>query len=192
MIYDYNILFDGVEFFVYADKYPDINSSFDWENSSKEIYEDIVLAIGPSGKLVDIDEERNNNNYISNISTVARKKEYTNIEETEYDASSIRVDEYGNYISYDDWLFDDLDFSFGGGTAYFSPLCKNVNDTLNEYVAIIENSKTFPVNSLLNNSNVFPNVNIKMNLKVNKPIVKTDNSVTRKEVKEGTVVRTSN
>ena len=108
MIFDYNILFDGVEYFVYADKYPDINSSFDWENSTKEIYEDVVLAIGPSGKLVDIDEERNNNNYISNKSTVARKKEYTNIEEKEYDASSIRVDEYGNYISYDEWLFDEL------------------------------------------------------------------------------------
>ena len=63
MIFDYNILFDGVEYFVYADKYPDINSSFDWENSSKEIYEEVVFAIGPSGKLVDIDEERNNNNY---------------------------------------------------------------------------------------------------------------------------------
>ena len=191
MIFDYNILFDGVEYFVYADKYPDINSSFDWENSTKEIYEDVVLAIGPSGKPVDIDEERNNNNYISNKSTVARKKEYTNIEEKEYDASSIRVDEYGNYISYDEWLFDDLDFSFGGGTAYFSPLSQNVNDTLDEYTTLIEDSKTFPVNSLLNNSNVFPNVNIKMNLKVNKPIVKSDNSVTRKEVKEGTVMRTS-
>lgn len=191
MIYDYNILFDGVEYFVYADKYSDINSSFDWENSSKEIYEDVVLSVGPSGKLVDIDEERNNNNYIINKSTVAKKKEYTNIEEKEYDASSIKVDEYGNYISYDEWLFDDLDFSFGGGTTYFSPLSQNVNDTLDEYVKLIDDSKTFPVNSLLNNSNVFPNVNIKMNLKVNKPIVKSDNSVTRKEVKEGTVVRTS-
>ena len=191
MIYDYNILFDGVEYFVYADKYPDINSSFDWENSSKEIYEDVVLSVGPSGKLVDIDEERNNNNYIINKSTVAKKKEYTNIEEKEYDASSIKVDEYGNYISYDEWLFDGLDFSFGGGTPYFSPMTQNVNDTLDEYKSLIDKSKNFSVNSILNNSNVFPNVNIKMNLKVNKPIVKSENSVTRKEVKEGTVIRTS-
>lgn len=192
MICDYNIIFDGVEYYVYADKYSDINSSFDWENSTKEIYEDVILAIGPSGKLVDIDEERNNNNYIINKSVVAKKKEYSDIIETEYDASSIKVDEYGNYISYDEWLFDDLDFSFGGGTSYFSPLMSNVNDSLNEYSQLVEDSKKITTNSLLNNSNVFPNVNIKMNLKVNKPIVKSDNSVTRKDVKEGTVIRTSN
>lgn len=191
MICDYNIIFDGVEYYVYADKYSDINSSFDWENSTKEIYEDVILAIGPSGKLVDIDEERNNNNYIINKSVVAKKKEYSDIIETEYDASSIKVDEYGNYISYDEWLFDDLDFSFGGGTSYFSPLMSNVNDSLNEYSQLVEDSKKITTNSLLNNSNVFPNVNIKMNLKVNKPIVKSDNSVTRKDVKEGTVIRTS-
>ena len=191
MIYDYTIIFENEEYYIYADKYPDINSSFDWETAQKETVDDYVFAVGPSGKLVDIQEERNNQNYIINKSTVSKKKIYENLVESEYDASSIVVDDYGNYISYDEWLFDDLDFSFGGGTSYFSPMMQNVNDTLNDYKNLIDISKKFSVNAILNNSNVFPNVNIKMNLKVNKPIVKSENSVTRKEVKEGTVIRTS-
>lgn len=191
MIYDYNIIFENDEYYIYADKFPDINSSFNWETAQKEIIEEFEFVVGPSGKLVDVREERNNENYITNKSTVSKKKIYENFEDIEYDASSIVVDEYGNYISYDEWLFDDLDFSFGGGTPYFSPMTQNVNDTLDEYKSSIDKSKNFSVNSILNNSNVFPNVNIKMNLKVNKPIVKSENSVTRKEVKEGTVIRTS-
>ena len=191
MIYDYTIIFENEEYYIYADKYPDINSSFDWETAQKETVDDYVFAVGPSGKLVDIQEERNNQNYIINKSTVSKKKIYENLVESEYDASSIVVDDYGNYISYDEWLFDDLDFSFGGGTSYFSPMMQNVNDTLNDYKNLIDISKKFSVNAILNNSNVFPNVNIKMNLKVNKPIVKSENSVTRKEVKEGTVIKTS-
>ena len=191
MIYDYNIIFENDEYYIYADKFPDINSSFNWETAQKEIIEEFEFVVDPSGKLVDVQEERNNENYIINKSTVSKKKIYENYEDIEYDASSIVVDEYGNYISYDEWLFDDLDFSFGGGTPYFSPMTQNVNDTLDEYKSLIDKSKNFSVNSILNNSNVFPNVNIKMNLKVNKPIVKSENSVTRKEVKEGTVIRTS-
>lgn len=191
MIYDYNIIFENDEYYIYADKFPDINSSFNWETAQKEIIEEFEFVVGPSGKLVDVQEERNNEKYIINKSTVSKKKIYENFEDIEYDASSIVVDEYGNYISYDEWLFDDLDFSFGGGTPYFSPMTQNVNDTLDEYKSLIDKSKNFSVNSILNNSNVFPNVNIKMNLKVNKPIVKSENSVTRKEVKEGTVIRTS-
>ena len=81
MIYDYNIIFENDEYYIYADKFPDINSSFNWETAQKEIIEEFEFVVGPSGKLVDVQEERNNENYIINKSTVSKKKIYENFED---------------------------------------------------------------------------------------------------------------
>lgn len=191
MIQDYNILYDGEFYFVYSDKFPETNAIYDWNNAERQEYDGVVLVKGPSGKMVDIDPDRNYSAYVQSRSIVAKEIKYDQIEPSVYNANSIIVDSEGNYISFDEWVFGDTDITFDGGTAYFSPMTQNVNDRLVAYRNEIQEALVIhsPVN--LNNGNVFPSLNTKMNLKVNTPVVKAVNSITRKEKKEGVVIKAS-
>ena len=93
-------------------------------------------------------------------------------------------------LSFDEWLGDVGD-GFDGGIPYFSPLIRNVNDLYDEYKKEVESELNPKVSVSLNNRNVFPNMSTVMNLKTNKPVVKAENSVTRKEKEGGTVIRAS-
>lgn len=188
MIYDYNVLKDDSGYYVYADKFPEINESFDWNSSHYEEYDNIKLYVGPSGFLVDIDFERNKSNYTDAKMTVVRKKVYDYVEKP-YDISSIKYDESGNIISFDEWLGDDGEQE--GGMPYFSPLVRNVNDLLDVYKKEVDEALIPKVSVTLNNRNVFPNMSTVMNLKTSKPVVKAENSVTRKEKEGGTVIKVS-
>lgn len=189
MIYDYNILKDETGYYVYADKYADLNNSYDWNSSHYEEYDNIKLYVGPSGYLVDIDFERNKANYLNARMMVSKKKSYS-YEENEYDVSSIKYDDSGNILSFDEWLYDEGE-DFEGGQPYFSPLIRNVSDLYSGYGDEVKDALTPKTTVIVNNRNVFPNIGVQMNLKTNKPIVKADNSVTRKEKEGGTVIKAS-
>lgn len=189
MIYDYNVLKDDSGYYVYADKFPEINESFDWNSSHYEEYDNVKLYVGPSGFLVDIDFERNKNNYINSKAQVSRKKVY-DIEDGRYNTDSIVYGENGNIISYDTWCFEN-DYDNEIVTPYFSPLVRNVNDLLDEYKKEVDEALIPKVSVTLNNRNVFPNMSTVMNLKTSKPVVKAENSVTRKEKEGGTVIKVS-
>lgn len=189
MIYDYNILKDDSGYYVYADRFPEITESFDWNSSPYEEYDNVKLYVGPSGFLVDIDFERNKMNYQNAKSQVARKMVF-DIGDGMYDTNSIVYDNSGNAVSYDRWCFEN-DYIMDVSAPYFSPLIRNVNDLYDEYKKEVESELNPKVSVSLNNRNVFPNMSTVMNLKTNKPVVKAENSVTRKEKEGGTVIRAS-
>lgn len=187
MIRDYNILKDDTGYFVYCDRYQTLNNTYDWNSAHYEEYDGIKLYVGPSGFLVDIDFDRNQINYDNSRMQVSRKATYDFVEKP-YNINSIIYDSQGNLVNFDEWVFED-DPTVDGGAPYFSKLIVNVNDKLDEYNAIIEQESIPKVSTTINNSNVFPPIGTLMNLKTNKPVVKAENSVTRKEVKTGTVIK---
>jgi hypothetical protein len=181
-------LFD-TEYYVFADKYPDINSAYDWNSAPTEVFGVITMYRGPSGQLVDIDFQRNQDNYTQSQMSVRRSRVYES-DDKQYNANSIVVDSGGNYIKYDEWFFADPN-DMDGGFPYFSPMFPKVNDLLDMYNKELEDARLEPISVKLNNSTVFPPLNTSMNLKINKPIVKAPNSVTRKEKEGGTVIKVS-
>lgn len=190
MLYDYNILFDGSEYYVYADRFPTVNENYDWDSAETKTYSDLTFKLGPSGKLVNVDESTNLSTYLYNRSSVYKAKVFsTEVNGEEYNIDSITINESGEYLTFDEWNFVTDPIDYDSGNPFFSPLIQNSNDTLSSYNSEIDSAKILKISANLNNDNVFPLLNIKMNLKVNKPVVKSNNSVTRKDQNNGTVIK---
>ena len=189
MIFDYNVISDSDGYYVFADKYPDINNSYDWSNAKREDYGSVVLYVGPSGKLVDIDTDRNASNYESAKLSVTRVYKGTG-EDYEYNHNSIKFDEYGNAINFDKWLLT-IDEPCEGGYPYFSTNFVNLNDLYDKYMNQVESAMESKIDVKVSNENMYISIGAVMNIKTNKPIVKADNSITRKEKPSGVVIRSS-
>lgn len=189
-MYDYNILFDGSEYYVYADRFQTVNENYDWDSAETKTYSDLTFKLGPSGKLVNVDESTNLSTYLYNRSSVYKAKVFsTEVNGEEYNIDSITINESGEYLTFDEWNFVTDPIDYDSGNPFFSPLIQNSNDTLSSYNSEIDSAKILKIPANLNNDNVFPLLNIKMNLKVNKPVVKSNNSVTRKDQNNGTVIK---
>ena len=190
MLYDYNILFDGSEYYVFADRFPTVNENYDWDSAETKTYPDLTFKLGPSGKFVNVDESTNLSTYLYNRSSVYKAKVFsTEVNGEEYNIESITINESGEYLTFDEWNFVTDPIDFDSGNPFFSPMIQNSNDTLSSYNAQLDSAKKLKIPANLNNDNVFPLLNIKMNLKVNKPVVKSNNSVTRKDQNNGTVIK---
>lgn len=190
MLYDYNILFDGSEYYVFADRFPIVNENYDWDSAETKTYPDLIFKLGPSGKFVNVDESTNLSTYLYNRSSVYKAKVFsTEVNGEEYNIDSITINESGEYLTFDEWNFVTDPIDYDSGNPFFSPLIQNSNDTLSSYNSEIDSAKILKISANLNNDNVFPLLNIKMNLKVNKPVVKSNNSVTRKDQNNGTVIK---
>lgn len=189
-MYDYNILFDGSEYYVYADRFQTVNENYDWDSAETKTYSDLTFKLGPSGKLVNVDESTNLSTYLYNRSSVYKAKVFsTEVNGEEYNIDSITINESGEYLTFDEWNFVTDPIDYDSGNPFFSPMIQNSNDTLSSYNLEIDSAKILKIPANLNNDNVFPLLNIKMNLKVNKPVVKSNNSVTRKDQNNGTVIK---
>ena len=190
LLYDYNILFDGSEYYVYADRFQTVNENYDWDSAETKTYSDLTFKLGPSGKLVNVDDSTNLSTYLYNRSSVYKAKVFsTEVNGEEYNIDSITINESGEYLTFDEWNFVTDPIDYDSGNPFFSPLIQNSNDTLSSYNSEIDSAKILKISANLNNDNVFPLLNIKMNLKVNKPVVKSNNSVTRKDQNNGTVIK---
>lgn len=190
MFYDYNILFDGSEYYVYADRFPTINQNYDWDSAETLTYPNLTFKLGPSGKYVNVDNATNLSTYLFNRSSVYKAKVFSDeVNGEEYNIDSITINESGEYLTFDEWNFVTTPLDYDSGNPFFSPMIQNNNDTLSLYESEISSAKILKIPANLNNDNVFPLLNIKMNLKVNKPIVKSNNSVTRKDQNNGTVIK---